>query len=147
MAIHNVLVRATAEQVWSVLADGRAYERWVVGTQEIRAVDEGWPAKGTSIHFTFGVGPVSFDDRTTVRYLEPPRRLELEIHAGVMGTARISVEILPWGDEDAVIILDEHPLSGPGAVWHNLAIDGLLRLRNRRMLVALARLVEGRFPR
>lgn len=146
VAIHNVLVRATPEQVWAVLTDGWAYEKWVVGTKEIRSVDEGWPTPGTSIHYSFGAGPLTLDDETTVRIAEPARRLELEIRAGKLGTARLSIQILPWGD-DAVLVLDEHPLSGAGAEWHNLVVDSMLRFRNRRMLKALASLVESRHPR
>jgi uncharacterized protein YndB with AHSA1/START domain len=146
VAIHNVLVRARPEQVWAVLADGWAYADWVVGTKAIRAVDDGWPAPGTSIHFTAGAGPVTLEDRTTVRIAEPAKRLELEIRAKALGTARLSIEILPWA-EDAVVVLDEHPLTGAGAAWHNLVVDAMLRVRNRRMLKAFARVVESRFPR
>ena len=30
-----------------MLSDGRAYASWVLGTREIRAVDDGWPAVGS----------------------------------------------------------------------------------------------------
>jgi hypothetical protein len=67
----------------------------------------------------------------------------MEAHAGPLGTARVAIDILPWG-EDSLVIFDEHPLSGRGARWHNALIEALVRVRNRRMLRTLAELVESR---
>jgi hypothetical protein len=50
-----------------------------------------------------------------VRLVEPCRLLELEAHAGRLGSARVSIELLDWGEGRTVVILDEHPLTGPGA--------------------------------
>jgi uncharacterized protein YndB with AHSA1/START domain len=77
MAIVNVLIRRPLDQVWDVLADGYAYAEWVVGTREIRAVDDGWPAVGTAIHYTVGLGPLTFQGKTIVRRIEPGRQLGL----------------------------------------------------------------------
>jgi hypothetical protein len=70
--------------------------------------------------------------------------LELEIHAGRIGTARLLFEIRSWG-EYTVVVLDEHPLSGPGAHLHNMLVDVGLRIRNRRMLDRLAKLIETEY--
>ena len=145
MATVNVLVRRPPEQVWDVLSDGSAYADWVVGTKEIRAVDEGWPAVGTSIHYTVGFGPLELRGRTTVRVMEPNRRLGLEADGGLLGTARIVIDLVAWGDE-TVVELDESPLRGPGYRLHNAISDALLLLRGRPMVAALARLVEARHP-
>lgn len=141
VAMLNVLVKRSPEQVWTFLSRGDRYAEWVVGTREIRAVDDDWPAIGSSIHFTVGLGPLVIEDRTTVRNAEPMRMLEMEVHAGRIGTARLLFEIRPWG-EHTVVVLDEHPLSGPGAHFHNMLVDLALRFRNRRMLDKLAELVE-----
>lgn len=141
VALLNVLVKRSPEQVWDFLSRGDRYADWVSGTREIRDADDNWPEIGSSIHFTAGVGPLVIKDRTTVRNAEPPRMLELEVHAGRIGTARLVFEIRPWGDQ-AVVVLDEHPLSGPGAHVHNMLIDLALRFRNRRMLDKLAKLIE-----
>jgi carbon monoxide dehydrogenase subunit G len=146
MATVNVLVRRPPEQVWEVLADGSAYADWVVGTREIRAVDAGWPALGTAIHYTVGIGPLSFQGSTTVRSAEPNRQLGLEADGGPIGTARIVIELTPWG-EDTVVVLDEHPLRGPGYLLHNAFTDAVLLARGRPMVHNLARLVERRHPR
>lgn len=145
VAIMNVLVPRSPEQVWSVLADGWSYSDWVVGTQEIHAVDPEWPKEGAEIHYTVGVGLLSFQDKTTVRINQPHHQLQMEARAGKMGSARIAIEVLPWG-EHTVVVIDEHPLTGPGERWHNLAVDGLLRVRNQRMLRNLRDVVVKRYP-
>ncbi|HVV20407.1 MAG TPA: SRPBCC family protein [Pseudonocardiaceae bacterium] len=146
MAVLNVLVDRRPEHVWDVLSDGGAYAEWVVGTRRIRRVDDHWPEEGSQIHFTVQLGPVSIDDVTTVRLVEPGHRLELEAAAGWLGTARVSIALLPWGGSQTLVILDEHPLTGPGARWHSVALDALLRLRNQRMVRGLADLVHRRHP-
>jgi uncharacterized protein YndB with AHSA1/START domain len=144
MAVLNVLIEHGPEQVWRVLSDGWAYAEWVAGTRNIREVDQGWPEPGTRIHYTVGVGRWTLDDVTTVRVMEPGRRLELEAHARRLGSARVSIELLDWGRDRTVVIIDEHPLTGPGARWHSVPLDAALRLRNRRMMRSLARVVDER---
>jgi uncharacterized protein YndB with AHSA1/START domain len=146
MAVVNVLIRRPPAQVWDVLADGHAYAEWVVGTREIRAVDDGWPEVGTAIHYTVGLGPLTFRGKTIVRRLEPGRQLGLEADGGPLGTARIVIELLEWGD-DTVVLLDEHPLRGTAYQLHNAISDAVLLLRGRPMVQNLARLVEKRHPR
>ncbi|HLH57799.1 MAG TPA: SRPBCC family protein [Streptosporangiaceae bacterium] len=146
MAVLNVLVDRPCQHVWDVLSDGASYAEWVVGTQHIDDVDPDWPALGTKIHYSFGVGPWTMNDVTTVRLVEPGKRLELEVQAGPVGTARVAIELIPWGEERTVVILDEHPLSGLGARWHSIIVEGVLRLRNERMLRSLADLVRRRNP-
>jgi uncharacterized protein YndB with AHSA1/START domain len=141
MAVLNVLIDRDPGQVWAVLSEGRSYAEWVAGTQRIRDVDAGWPEPGTRIHYSVGVGRLTLDDVTTVRLMEPFRRLELEAQAGRLGSARISIELLPWGEGRTVVIMDEHPLTGPGARWHSVPLDAALRLRNRRMMRSLAEVV------
>ncbi|HYZ55525.1 MAG TPA: SRPBCC family protein [Streptosporangiaceae bacterium] len=147
MAVLNVLVDRPPREVWDVLSDGRAYAEWVVGTRHIRDVDPAWPKLGSEIHYSLGIGPWTFDDVTKVRLVEAGQHLELEARAGRLGTARVSIVLLPWGENQTVVILDEHPLSGPGVRWHSIVVEGLLRLRNQRMLRSLARIVHERHPR
>jgi uncharacterized protein YndB with AHSA1/START domain len=77
----NVLIDRDPQQVWDVLGDGRAYAAWVADIQHIRDVDTHWPEQGAQIHHTFGVGRLTIEDVTTVRLMEPGRRLELEAYA------------------------------------------------------------------
>jgi len=142
MTVQNVLIDRDPRQVWQVLSDGRSYADWVAGAQRIRDVDESWPEPGSSLHYTFGAGGLTLDDVTTVRLMEPGRRLELEAHAGRLGSARVSIELLPWGQGRTVVIMDEHPLTGPGARWHSMPLEAALRIRNRRMMRSLADVVH-----
>lgn len=143
MASRNVLVGAGTDAVWSVLADGYSYAHWVVGTRAIHHVDPDWPEAGSSLSFTAGRPPFSITDRTTSRICVRNRRLELEAHAPPYGSVRISIEILPWGEE-SVVIIDEHPLRGPSAALENPLMEFVLTLRNRRMLRKLAQTVVAR---
>jgi uncharacterized protein YndB with AHSA1/START domain len=145
MAIVNVVIERPREQVWDVLSDGYAFQEWVVGTREIRDVDADWPELGSSIHYSFGWGPLTLDGQTVVRQVEPGRRLGLEADAGLLGTARIVIELDEWG-EDTVVILDEHPLRGPSYLLHNTVTDAVLLLRGRPMVQNLAKLVARRHP-
>ncbi|WP_037055570.1 SRPBCC family protein [Pseudonocardia asaccharolytica] len=146
MAVLNVLIDRDPQQVWDVLSDGSAYADWVVGTRHIEDVDPHWPELGSQIRYALGFGRWTIEDVTTVRLVEPGRRLELEAYAGRLGSARISIALLPWGEERTLVIVDEHPLTGPGALWHTLLVDVLLRFRNQRMVRSLARLVHERHP-
>lgn len=146
MAVLNVLVDRDPSQVWDVLSDGRSYAEWVVGTKHIKEADPRWPELGSRIEYSVGVGRWTIEDITTVRLVEPGQRLELEAQAGWLGSARISIVLLPWGEGQTLVILDEHPLTGPGATWHTALVDVVLRIRNQRMVRSLARLVHERHP-
>jgi hypothetical protein len=145
VAVVNALVERRPEQVWDVLADGHAYADWVIGTTEIRAVDDGWPALGTAIHYTVGRGPLALRGTTTVRQLDTGRRLGLEADAGLLGSARIVIELSEWG-EGTVIVIDEHPLRGPAYWLHSAVSEALLLVRGRPMVNQLAKVVERRHP-
>ena len=144
MAVRQVLVNCGTKEVWSVLSDGRSYGQWVVGTTDIRAVDEHWPEVGSSLYYTVGRGRLRLEDSTTVRVLEPDRRIEFEAHAWPYGTARVAIQTIPWTEKTTVVILDEHPLRGPGARLHSNVVEFLLHLRSRRMLTNLAQVAEQR---
>ncbi len=145
MAVRPILIRRPPEAVWAVLGNGHRYAEWVVGTHDSRPLDGDWPAVGSALRYVVRVGPWRLSGQTVVRVNEPGRRLELEAHSGRLGTARIAIEIRPWGD-DTLVIVDEHPLAGPGGRLHNRGSEALLQLRHRRMLRQLARVVEGDDP-
>ncbi|QMU77807.1 SRPBCC family protein [Streptacidiphilus sp. PB12-B1b] len=138
MAKRQQLITCPPDQVWAVLADATGYARWVVGTQDILHADAAWPAVGAELRFRVGLGPVHFTDSCVVRICEPGHRLELEAKAEPFGTARIAIELIPWG-RNTLVLLDEHPLLGPGARLQGPPSELLLHLRNRRMLGNLAR--------
>jgi len=143
VAVRHRLIKVSPSAVWAVLADGTRYAEWVVGTSASRPVRGQWPAKNAAIRFQVRLGPLRLVNETIVRYCEEDRRLELEAHAGPLGTARIAIELRPWGDH-CLVIVDEHPLQGAGGTWHNFAFEALIHLRHRAMLGRLARLCEDR---
>ncbi|MCZ4607580.1 SRPBCC family protein [Streptomyces sp. Lzd4kr] len=142
MAIRHRLVHASPDAVWAVLADGSRYADWVVGTSRSRPVRGQWPHLDAAIGYEVRLGPVQLINETVVRYCEEGVRLELEAHAGVLGTARIAIELRPWG-ELCLVIVDEHPLQGAGGRLHNVGFEALIQLRHRAMLARLARLCES----
>ncbi len=133
---------ATPAQVWSVLSDGYRYADWVHGTKEIRAVEDGWPSQGTSIHFTAGIGPLTFKDRTTSRTCRPDTFLELEAHAWPGGTARVAV-LIEKTETGSRVTLEEHPLRGPARWVHNPLTALGFKFRVRLMIDDLLKLAEA----
>lgn len=144
MAITTRLMRgATPRQVFDVLRDGRSYGDWVVGTREIRDVDEGWPAVGTRLHYRVGYGPLRKDDVTSCRLYAPDTRIELEAHAWPAGTARIAITA-EVADGGTLVSIDEHPLRGPAKLLHNRLVDLLVKARNVETLRRLERKAQPR---
>ncbi|MGI5479001.1 SRPBCC family protein [Streptomyces lavendofoliae] len=142
MAVRHQLIKRPPEAVWAVLEDPSRYSDWVVGTSSSRPKTGDWPQTGSALEYTVRVGPWTADGETVVRLYDRPRCLELEAKSGALGTARIAIEVRPWGDETLVVV-DEHPLRGPGGLLHNTVIDALLQLRHRAMLRRLADVIEG----
>ncbi|MGX1274113.1 SRPBCC family protein [Streptomyces phaeoluteigriseus] len=142
MAVRHRLIKTSPQRVWAVLADGDRYADWVVGTAESRPVRGQWPQVGAEIGYEVRIGPVRLTNETVVRRCEEGAALELEARAGVLGTARIAIELRPWG-EHCLVIVDEHPLQGVGGTLHNAGVEALIQLRHRTMLARLAAVCEG----
>ncbi|WP_420309222.1 SRPBCC family protein [Streptomyces sp. YS-B37] len=141
MAVRHRLIEASPDDVWKILSDVDRYGDWVVGTSRAE-LDEGrWPELGAALRYEVRIGPLTLHNRTVVRRSEPPTVLELEAHSGRLGTARIAMELRPWGGH-TLIILDEHPLRGAGGALHNPLLDAAQQWRSRSMLARLARLCE-----
>ncbi|MEE1760209.1 MULTISPECIES: SRPBCC family protein [unclassified Streptomyces] len=142
MAVRHRLIKVSPQTVWDVLADGTRYAEWVVGTSASEPVRGQWPQVGSAIAYEIRVGPWRLSNETVVRYCDEGSELGLEARAGVLGTARISVELRPWGPY-CLVIADEHPLQGMGGQLHNVGVEALIQLRHRTMLARLARLCEA----
>lgn len=141
MAVRHRVINADPAAVWEVLSDGRRYADWVVGTGASRPKHGRWPEKNSSLEYEIRLGPFRLANETVVRSCRERSRLELEITAGPLGTARCSIELREWGD-DCLVIVDEHPLHGIGAAVHNVAVETFIQLRHRAMLARLARCCE-----
>ncbi|MBQ1093906.1 SRPBCC family protein [Streptomyces sp. B93] len=141
MAIRHRLIEASPQQVWDVLAASDRYGEWVVGTAKSRPCRGNWPEVDAALTYEFRLGPATLTNETVVRRCEEGSALELEAIAGPLGTARIAIELRPWG-EHCLVIVDEHPLRGTGGRLHNVAVEGLIQLRHRTMLARLAEICE-----
>ncbi len=86
-------ITAPRERVWEVLADGWTYSQWVVGNSRIRAVDEDWPAPGSTIHHTIGLWPLAINDETVVERCTPQEELVLLATLTPFTAARISLRL------------------------------------------------------
>jgi hypothetical protein len=142
VAVRHQLIKKNPEFVWEVLSDAERYGDWVVGTSRSEPDEGRWPELGAALRYEIKIGPLTLRNRTVVRRSEPTTVLELEADSGPLGTARIAMELRPWG-EHTLIILDEHPLRGAGGALHNALLEAAVQVRHRAMLSRLARLCEG----
>jgi carbon monoxide dehydrogenase subunit G len=140
MAENEIEIQAPPERVWAVLADPQSFDDWVVGAQNVRDADASWPAVGSKLHHSTGVGPLTVDDETSVEVSEPPTRLVLLAQVGAAGAFRIRLELRAtaagttlWMHEDAVEGLADHV---PGT-------DSAIHVRNEISLERLKALAEG----
>jgi hypothetical protein len=139
----RLMTGLTPQAVFDVLRDGTSYGPWVVGTRTIRAVDAGWPAEGTRLHYTVGYGPLRKDDETVSLSYAPDDRLELEARAWPAGTARIVMTAEP-AEGGTLVSIDEAPDKGPARVLHNPLTDLLVKARNVETLRRLEQQASGR---
>lgn len=146
MARNEITVRATPDELFDVLSDGRSYGHWVVGSKEIREVDAGFPAVGSRFHHRVGVGPFTWADHTEVLACERPRRLELRAKARPFGTARVTIELVAMPDGTTKVTLVEDA-GDPFTKLLFLPLTHLLiRGRNVKSLRRLKEMAEGRGP-
>lgn len=141
MAVRHRLISTSPQSVWTVLEDGARYAQWVVGTSSSKPVRGHWPQLGSAIGYEVRLGPLRLTNETVVRRCVPGEALELEAKAGPLGTARIAIELRPWGDH-CLVFVDEHPLRGAGGTLHNMAVEALIQIRHRAMLARLAKICE-----
>jgi carbon monoxide dehydrogenase subunit G len=140
MAENEIEIQAPPERVWAVLADPQCFDDWVVGAQDVRDADASWPAVGSKLHHSTGVGPLTVDDETSVEVSEPPTRLVLLAQVGAAGAFRVKLELRAtatgtslWMHEEAVEGIADHV---PGT-------DSAIHVRNDISLERLKQLAEG----
>ncbi|PWS50091.1 polyketide cyclase [Streptomyces sp. FT05W] len=141
MAVRHRLIRRAPEDVWRVLSDAERYGDWVVGTSRAEPDEGRWPDVGAALRYEIRLGPLTLHNRTVVRRSEPASVLELEADSGPLGTARIAMELRPWGG-NTLLIFDEHPLRGAGGALHNGLLEVAQQVRHRAMLGRLAHVCE-----
>jgi uncharacterized protein YndB with AHSA1/START domain len=146
MARKTTHIAVPPETVWDVLADGWQYSGWVVGSQKVRDVDAGWPAPGTRIHHSVGIGPLSWNDETEVLEADGPSELTLEARLRPFATARVELT-LEEEDGGTRVIMNEYPVGGPLARLHSSLSELLLKGRNVESLRRLSKIVRAEASR
>jgi uncharacterized protein YndB with AHSA1/START domain len=143
MSTNRLTIDASPQDVFAVLADARTYEHWVVGCDDIRAVEGDWPAVGSKFFHTVGIGPVKTKDNTKVLEVETDRKLVLEARARPAGVAKVIFRLVPV-DGGTDVSIEEFPIKGIAKVTHNPIQDGLIKLRNVETLRRLDKQVQER---
>ena len=146
MATNERTMKATADAVWAVLADGWLYPLWVVGASRMREVDDGWPAVGTRLHHSVGTWPLLIDDTTEVVEVTPGASLTLHARAQPSGVARVTIHLEALGAETRVVI-EEDAVSGPAVLVPKIVRDVSIKWRNVESLRRLAYVAERRANR
>jgi uncharacterized protein YndB with AHSA1/START domain len=137
------IIDTAPEKVWEVLSDGWLYPLWVVGATRMRAVDDPWPEPGSKLHHSAGVWPLAVDDTTEVVECEAARYLQVVARGWPLGEAEVRLTLDGMGTRTRVV-MEEHPVKGPGALVPKPIYEPLLAWRNVESLRRLAFLVEGR---
>ena len=148
MATVTKVFNSSAEDVWSVLADGWLYPVWVVGASRMRKVDREWPAPGSALHHSAGIWPFLLNDSTRVTDWKPGQLLELIARGWPLGEAkvRITLEDLP-ADDGAVacrVTIVEDAVKGPGSAVPRFLRSPMITLRNREALGRLEMIAKGK---
>lgn len=133
---------ASPEAVWAVVADGWTYAAWVVGASRIRAVDGGWPARGSRIHHSVGSWPLVLSDETEVTRVEPGRLVRLQAKTRPFGEAFVELEVEPEGDGSR-LTMREDATHGPARFLPYPVRKLALAPRNAETLHRLALIAEG----
>ena len=141
MAAENEIeIDAPPERVWEVLANPESFDDWVVGAKDVRDADDTWPAVGSKLHHSSGVGPLTIDDETRVEASDPPHRLVLLAQLGAAGAFRVTLELRATR-AGTKLWLNEEPVAG--LADHVPGTDSAIHARNELSLERLKGLAEG----
>lgn len=140
------VIRASAEDVFSVLRDGWSYSDWVVGSAHVRHVDEGWPSPGTRIRHKVGLWPVALPGEIQSVRCSPATHLVLRPKLRPFGELTVAFTLIPGADGTTRVVVHEQFTGGALRALRNKANDLLLRRRNEESLRRLADIAERRTP-
>lgn len=142
MSTTTRVIEATTQRVWEVLADGWLYPTWVVGATRMRDVDGDWPAKGSKLHHSVGVWPLTIDDNTEVTDSQHGALLALRARGWPAGEASVTIRLRPAGSGTEVTITED-VAKGPGRLIPRPIRSATLDKRNVETLRRLAFIAEN----
>jgi uncharacterized protein YndB with AHSA1/START domain len=140
LAVDEIRISAPPERVFAVLSDRDCYERWVVGTEQTTQGEGDWPAPGSTLRYTVA-GPLKLSNRTVVRSVHAPHRLELRAKAGPLPDADITLDLVPHAS-GTLVRMHERPASGLVSLLAGPLGHYMLSRRNRVALDRLRRIAE-----
>lgn len=143
MAHNEIQIAAPPEQVFAVLSDPRSFARWVVGSQEIRRADPGWPKVGTAFDHRVGIRPFTLADSSEVVQCEPPHLLKLLVKARPFSRAYVTLNLKP-SHNGTRLSMDEFAADARSRLFFNPLTDPLIHVRNDVSLRRLKALSEGK---
>ncbi len=143
MSTNCTHIEAPPADVFAVLADANTYEHWVVGCDDIRAVEGEWPAVGSKFFHTVGAGPVKVKDNTKVIEVEKDKLLVLEARARPAGVAKVIFRLTPI-DGGTDVEIEEFPIRGLAKLIDNPVQNALMKARNVETLRRLTKQVDDR---
>ena len=143
MSRQTIVINASPQEIYDILADPPVYEMWVVGNKCVRSYDKSWPEPGSEFHHKIGFGPLTTRDKTVALESEPLRRLVMLVRAlpFIQATVEFTLEAESSGTR---VTIEENPRGEPWATLWNPVLNGLTGLRNAETLRRLKRLAEVR---
>ena len=141
MAVDEITVNAPPERVFAILSDRDQYQNWVVGTETTMDAEGDWPEVGSTLRYTVA-GPLKLSNRTVVRAVDEPHRLELRAKAGPFPDADITLDHYPENGGTRVR-MHERPANGVVNVITGPLGHFALSRRNQEALSRLRDLAEG----
>ncbi len=136
-------IKASAEEVFGVLADGWLFPGWVVGASRMRKVEPAWPSPGSKLHHSFGVWPLVIDDTTSSVEWDPPRHAKFQARGWPIGESTVTIDVKTCSD-GCVVRMYEDATNGPGRFIPKPLRDLGLLVRNKEALRRLAWVAENR---
>lgn len=138
MVENEILIGASRDRVFAVLADAKRYAEWVVGARDVRAADGTWPRAGAKLFHSTGIGPATVDDHTEVLACEEPERLVLLAHLGPLGDFNVELQLEDLQGDGTKVVMRETALAPVGRL-----ADPALKPRNALSLRRLKELAES----
>lgn len=126
--VHEIVIRATPERVWSALTDGELTRRYYLGA---RIESDFLP--GSSYAYIQPDGETMLDGE--ILEIDPPWRMVMTFRPhwkgeeGLRNVSRVTLELIPEGDATRLTMVHDQldPTSGIGGAWPRI-LAGLQRL-------------------
>lgn len=140
-AVTSRTIKATSDEVWSVLANGWMYSGWVVGAATVRDVDPDFPNRDSNLHHSVGLWPIVLNDVTTVSESAPGELLVLRVRTRPFGEGVVRLSLHP-GEDGTRVSMAERAIKGPMKYLPESVQAAVFTKRNDECLRRLAHLAE-----